>query len=119
MLKFIILIVSLTFSAEVFGIQPNFLYKIKLLKKEESFIGCLGERCKPTCSNNLFIMEHSSLSFRCEDKMDHFTDKYIYIYSSFGSYFVCPEKTYNSSRCHECSECSSKLNQLKSLNTPG
>lgn len=119
MFKYILLLILIIISVVFFAPKPQLSYKIQIIKKEnESFVGCFGPNCKPGCSNNLFIAEDSSLSFKCQEKLDRFTDKYFYIFAANKTYFVCPENNFAKSKCYECLECDNKIEQLKKLNRP-
>lgn len=91
-------------------------YKLKILKKEESFLGCFGENCNAGCSQNLFIMENSSLSFPCEEKAKNFNENHIYVFLEKSDYFACPTKTFSKKTCLSCRECGHKRDQMKKMN---
>lgn len=100
------------------GNSTQFKYKLKVLKKEEGFIGCFGDNCKATCSQSLFIMEDSSLSFPCDakTKVNKFTENYMYVFLAGQDYFVCPIKSYLKEDCIICPECSFKVDQMQKMN---
>ena len=97
--------------------QPVLQHKIKILKKwDHELYGGLGESSGAIgCSSDLFIEEHSSLSFRCGTTGKF--QEWVYVFAKGDRLHVCPTEnfdTWNCLRCYEC-EIPSRREQLKGL----
>lgn len=118
MRKYLTLVSILLFANIASSESSQFKYKLKILKKEDGFLGCFGDNCESSCSHNLYIMENSSLSFPCnaEEKINKFTERYIYVFLKGRDYYVCPSKAYLKTDCLICRECSFKEDQIQKMN---
>lgn len=89
--------------------------KISILERNDHEIyGGLGNQTGPLgCSSDLFVEPNSSLSFKC-GTTDGFGD-WVYVFSSWGTDYACPNDVFSSKQCLKCDECSMKIDQLEQL----